>query len=222
MYTILVTNNNELFASKKERIMQRSKLVDNLHFLVYPTYDSGTETFNMKDFTVSMEYILPVSKKYKSEILTLNNEEYETESGQFMLEYIVPFDTGLTSEAGDIHVQLTFVKVDLDEEGVGTQYVRKTSECVIKVLPISAWSDIIPDEALNAIDQRLVQTQEQINELVDIAGIVVSSKADNMKLTDTTLQLTANGEDIGDAIDLNVLGDTLTDATHEGLVKVVI
>ena len=222
MYTILVTNNNELFASKKERIMQRSKLVDNLHFLVYPTYDSGTETFNMKDFTVSMEYILPVSKKYKSEILTLNNEEYETESGQFMLEYIVPFDTGLTSEAGDIHVQLTFVKVDLDEEGVGTQYVRKTSECVIKVLPISALSDIIPDEALNAIDQRLVQTQEQINELVDIAGIVVSSKADNMKLTDTTLQLTANGEDIGDAIDLNVLGDTLTDATHEGLVKVVI
>lgn len=222
MYTILVTNNNELFASKKERIMQRSKLVDNLHFLVYPTYDSGTETFNMKDFTVSMEYILPVSKKYKSEILTLNNEEYETESGQFMLEYIVPFDTGLTSEAGDIHVQLTFVKVDLDEEGVGTQYVRKTSECVIKVLPISAWSDIIPDEALNAIDQRLVQTQEQINELADIAGIVVSSKADNMKLTDTTLQLTANGEDIGDAIDLNVLGDTLTDATHEGLVKVVI
>ena len=92
MYTILVTNENELFATQKQRIMQRSNLVDNLHFLVYPTYSSGTEEFQMKDFTVYMEYLLPVSKSYKSEILTLNNEEYETESGEFMLEYIVPFD----------------------------------------------------------------------------------------------------------------------------------
>lgn len=222
MYTILVTNDNELFASKKERIMQRSKLVNNLHFLVYPTYDSGTETFDMKDFTATMEYVLPVSKKYKSETLTLNNEEYETESGQFMLEYVVPFDTGLTSEAGDIEVQLTFTKIDLDSEGQDTQYVRKTGTCKITILPLSAWSDIIPDEALNAIDQRILKTQAQIDELADLAGIVSSTKADNISLTDTTLQLTANGENIGDAIDLNELGDVLTDATHEGLVKVVI
>lgn len=222
MYTILVTNDNELFATQKQRIMQRSKLMDNLHFLVYPTYESGTQTFDMKDFAVNMEYILPVSKKYKSEILTLNNEEYETESGQFMLEYVVPFDTGLTNEAGDIEVQLTFTKVELDDEGVNTQYVRKTSTCKVTVLPLSAWSDIVPDEALSAIDQRIVQTQAQINELADIANILDMTKADNMKLTDTTLQLTAKGEDIGDGIDLNDLGDVLTDATKEGLVKVVI
>ena len=222
MYTILVTNENELFATQKQRIMQRSNLVDNLHFLVYPTYSSGIEEFQMKDFTVYMEYLLPVSKSYKSEILTLNNEEYETESGEFMLEYIVPFDTGLTSEAGDIEVQLTFIKVELDEEGVNSQYVRKTTPCTIKILPLSAWSDIVPDEALNAVDQRLVATQAQINELADLAGIVSATKADNIALTDTTLQLTANGENIGNAIDLNELGDTLTDATHEGLVKVVI
>lgn len=222
MYTILVTNDNELFATQKQRIMQRSKLVNNLHFLVYPTYDSGTETFDMKDFTATMEYLLPVSKKYKSEELTLNNEEYETESGQFMLEYIVPFDTGMTAEAGDIEVQLTFTKLVLDENGNDTQYVRKTNTAFITVLPISAWSDVIPDEALTAIDQRIIRTQAQINELADLAGIVATSKADNITLTDTTLQLTANGEEIGNAIDLNELGDTLTDATHEGLVKVVI
>ncbi len=222
MYTILVTNENELFATQKQRIIQRSKLVDNLHFLVFPTYESGTETFNMKDFTATLEYILPVSKKYKSETLVLNNEEYETESGQFMLEYLVPFDTALTNEAGDIEVQLTFTKVVLNEEGVNTQYVRKTSTCKITILSLSAWSDIVPDEALTAIDQRILQTQAQINELADIAEVLDMTKADNMKLTDTTLQLTAKGDDIGDAIDLNELGDVLTDATKEGLVKVVI
>ena len=75
---------------------------------------------------------------------------------------------------------------------------------------------------MTAIDQRIVATQTQINELVDIADNLDMTKADNMKLTNTTLQLTANGEDIGDGIDLNELGDVLTDATTEGLVKVVI
>ena len=222
VYTILVTNDNELFATQKQRIMQRSKLVNNLHFLVYPTYDSGTETFDMKEFNATMEYLLPVSKKYKTETLTLNNEEYETESGQFMLEYIVPFDTGLTAEAGDIEVQLTFTKLVLDEEGNDTQYVRKTNTAFITILPLTAWSDIVPDEALNSIDQRILRVQAQIDELADVAGTISISKADNITLTDTTLQLTANGEDIGNAIDLNDLGDTLTDATKEGLVKVVI
>ena len=222
MYTILVTNDNELMVTQKQRIMQRSSLVNNLHILVYPIYSTGTEEYDMTEFTATMEYILPVSKRYKSEVLTLSEERYETESGEFMLEYLIPFDTGLTSEAGDIELQLTFVKVELDEEGVGSQYVRKTNTCTVKVLPISAWSDIVPDEALTAIDQRIVATQAQINELADLAGNLSVTKADNMVLTDTTLQLTANGEDIGNAIDLNDLGDTLTDATKEGLVKVVI
>ena len=222
MYTILVTNENELIATQKQRIMQRSSLIDNLHFLVYPTYNSGTEEFDMTEFSATVEYLLPVSKQYKSEALTLSPEKYETESGEFMLEYLVPFDTGLTAEAGDIEMQLTFIKVEMDEEGNGSQYVRKTSTCTVKILPISAWSDIIPDSALNAIDQRIVATQAQINELADLAGNLSVTKADNITLTDTTLQLTANGEDIGNAIDLNDLGDSLTDATKEGLVKVVI
>lgn len=222
MYTILVTNDNELVATTKKRIMQRSKLVDNLHFLVYPTYDSGTEEYDMSEFTATMEFLLPVSKGYKSETLTLSEEHYETESGEFMLEYLVPFDTSLTAEAGDIEVQLTFIKLIMDEEGHDTQYVRKTSTCVIKVLPISAWSDIIPDSALSAIDQRIIQTQAQIDELADLAGTISISKADNITLTDTTLQLTSNGENIGNAIDLNNLGDSLSEATEEGLIKVII
>ena len=62
MYTILVNDDNTLTTSIRERIMQRSKLVDSLHFLVYPTYKG----LDMTDFTVTMEYILPVSKEYVS------------------------------------------------------------------------------------------------------------------------------------------------------------
>ena len=38
MYTILATDDNELRVTVKERIMQRSKMVDSFHFLVKPMY----------------------------------------------------------------------------------------------------------------------------------------------------------------------------------------
>ena len=63
--TALVNDNNEIITTVRERIMQRSKLVDNLHILVNPMY----KEHNMSDFTVMMEYMLPVSKEYCSEIL---------------------------------------------------------------------------------------------------------------------------------------------------------
>ena len=103
MYTILVNDDNTLTTSVRERIMQRSKLVDSLHFLCPQTY----KELDMADFTVTLEYILPVSREYKTEELVKSDELYKE-----MLEYKLPFDTDLTKEAGEIEVKLTFSKVD--------------------------------------------------------------------------------------------------------------
>ena len=73
MYTILVNNDNTLVTSIKERIMQRSKLVDSLHFLADTIY----KDIDMTDFTVTLEYVLPVSKEYKTEILVRSEELYK-------------------------------------------------------------------------------------------------------------------------------------------------
>ena len=158
MYTILVNDDNTLTTSVRERIMQRSKLVDSLHFLVSPTYKG----LDMTDFTVTMEYILPVSKEYVSEVLVKSEELYKE-----MLEYKLPFDTDLTKEAGEIEVKLTFSKVDLDEDGNDVQYVRKISATSITIVPIESWCDIIPDKALDAIDQRIIKTDAQIKALLE-------------------------------------------------------
>lgn len=203
MYTILVGESNELVTSVKERIMQRSKLVDNLHFLVDPIYKG----IDMTDFTVMMEYILPVSREYKSEVLVKSDELYKEK-----LEYKLPFDTCLTKEAGDIEVQLTFVKVSLDADGNNIQQVRKTSPTTIKILPISAWSDIIADSALGAIDQRLIQAESMIHAFDDMLQYMDDNKADNIIYNEEEnyIQLTANGEPIGDKITLNAVGTNVT------------
>ena len=223
MYTILVTNDNELRVTVKERIMQRSKLVDSFHFLIDQLYK---DNIDMSEFTVTMEYVLPVSKKYVTEtlVLALDEEEKPALYMENKLEYKLKFDTNLTAEAGNIELQLTFTKTELDEEGNSTQYVRKTSPCNITIVPITAWSDIIPDSALTVLDQKILKIDEQIQALAESAVLYTNDKADNIVLDTETheIYLTANGEPLGDRISIDELGDSLVETESDGLIQVII
>lgn len=210
MYTILVTDDNTLNTSIRERIIQRSNLVDNLHFLTTPLYKNEID---MTDFTVNLEYILPVSKQYKTEILTKSEDLYKDE----YLEYILPFDTKITSEVGDVELQLTFIKADMDADGNSIQYVRKTSPTTIKILPIAKWSDIIPDEALNAIDQKLLAIDARINQVAGIEEALESVVPDDLALSDdNVLQLSVKGTPTGNGVEIYVPDDD-EDSVSDGI-----
>lgn len=192
MYTFLIGDDNTLTASVTERIMERSKMVDNMHFLADQIY----KDVNMSDFTVMLEYVLPISKKYKTEFLKKSENLYKNK-----LEYLLPFDTNLTSEAGDIEIQLTFTKVEMNSEGKITQYVRKVGPGIVHIIPISKWSDIIPDEALSTLDQRIIALEALNKAMTDRFNINLDNKADNLMYDDEhRIQLTSNGKPIGNAI----------------------
>ena len=200
MYTILVTDEHELQTTQRERIMQRSKLVDKLHFLVPPTY----EDLDMSQMLVCMEYLTPVGKKYETEILVKSEELYKDH-----LEYKLPFDTKLTNEPGELELQLTFAEALMDADGVINQPVRKTEPTTITITPIAAWADIIPDSALSALDQRLIMLNAQMKGLSDLADSMANTKADNLLYDDkeATLQLTSDGVGIGNKVSVKDILD---------------
>lgn len=200
MYVLLVNEDNTISTTKRERIMQRSKCVDNLMFLVSPIY----KEIDMANATVTLEYLKPVSHRYKTEILVLSDEMYKDH-----LKYILPFDTELTDEAGSIEMQLTFTLVDLDADGKEYQYVRKTSKTVVPIVPITAWSDIIPDSALSALDQRLIKLDAQTKGLEAYAEYLSQTQVDNLRYDDIseTLQLTSNGNTVGDKVSVRDMLD---------------
>ena len=206
MYTILVNDDDTLYGSHKERIMQRSKLVDTLVFVVNPIYRN---TYDMTNASVMLEYVLPISRKYDTINLVLSEERY----GDGYLQYKLPFDTNLTSESGRLELQLTFAYVELDETGKGIQRVRKTTPTVIEIIPISAWSDIIPDSALSALDQRLIKLDAQMRAIDDMNQIIADNKADNIKYNEDTneLQLLSGNKEIGDKVVLKVGDESLED-----------
>lgn len=191
MYTILITESNELITSVKERILEKSKLVDTLHFLSDPVY----KNIDMSDFNVVMEYILPQSKKYMVEVLCLSEELYKNK-----LEYKLPFDTSLTKEAGEIQIQLTFTKAEMDEDGKIIQRVRHTTPTTITIIPLEAWSEMIPDEELSNVAQIFLKLDSQINDLRDIAESLDENQPNNLTYKDGYLQLSKNGNGIGDKI----------------------
>lgn len=206
-YIFLLNDDNSLTASHKEVIMQRSKLVDDVWFLVNPKYKLN----DMSLFSVTLEYVLPISKKYNAIELVKDEMGYEE-----FLKYVVPLDTNLSSEFGDIELQLTFAFVGLDADGNAVQKVRKTKTAKLHITPIAAWSDIVPDDTLTSIDQRILKLDAQIKHLNDVGITLNATKADNIKYNDgdNSLQLMSGSNEIGDKV-------TLKDCIDESGVPVV-
>ena len=119
-----------------------------------------------------------------------------------MIEYTLPFDTSLTKEPGEVEIQITFAYVEMDADGMAYQRVRKTTPTVVTIVPVPAWCDIVADEALTAIDQRLIQMSAMMNAMNDMTQVLSDTKADNLRYDEDTnvLQLLSGETEIGDKV----------------------
>jgi len=192
-YTIIVEDDNSLYGSHKEKIMQREKLFNKLWFLVAPYYKG----YDMSQCTVTMRYLLPISREFKTETLMLSEEKYEE-----YLKYVLPIDTNLTKECGDIELNLTFTMLDVDNNGDIVQRVRKTTNHILNIVRIPDWDSVVPDSALLALDQRIIKIDSQIKVINDMNSVLNDTKADNIIYDGEKLQLIANGNKIGNVIDI--------------------
>ena len=203
-YVILVGQDNSLYGSCKERIMQKEKLFNKIHFLVAPYYNG----YDMSKCTVTMRYLMPISKEFKTETLKLSDEQYKNH-----LKYILPIDTNLSKEWGDIDLNLTFTMLDVDDNGNIVQRVRKTDDHTIHITQLPDWDSIVPDSALSALDQRILKLDAQIRAIDEMNQIVADNKADNIKYNEDTneLQLLSGDKEIGNKVTLKSADASLED-----------
>lgn len=199
-YTIIVCDDNSLYGSHKRKIMQREKLFNKMWFLVPPHYNG----YDMSQCTVTMRYLLPISREYKTETLVLSDEKYEE-----YLKYVLPVDTNLTKEFGDIELNLTFTLLDVDNNGNIVQRVRKTENHILNIVQLPNWDSVIPDSALSALDQRILKQDAQIRALADLANMIDSTQVDNLVYDDKneTLQLSSRGTGIGNKVSVRDMLD---------------
>ena len=191
MYTILVNDDNTLSVTKRDRIMQKSTGFDAIRFLVNPKYKG----FDMSQCNVTLRYKTPLSQELKTETLQLASETYNG-----FLQYIIQVDSKLTHEPGDIVCNITFTLIDIDEKGNPVARVRKVNDAEITINSITDWDALVPDGLLSSLDQRIIVQEKQIKQLAEVALLLDRDKADGLKYQESTLQLTANGEPIGNQV----------------------
>lgn len=199
-YVILVNDDNSLYGSCKTKIMQREKLFNKLWFLVAPHYNG----YDMSQCTVTMRYLLPISREFVTETLELSEERYEE-----YLKYVLPIDTNLSKEWGNIELNLTFTMVDVDDNGNVVHRVRKTDNYLLNITQLPDWDSIIPDSALSALDQRIIKQSAQIKALNDLANALNDNQVDNLvyNSADDTLQLSARGAGVGNKVSVKEMID---------------
>lgn len=127
----------------------------------------------------------------------------------------------MTSEVGDIEIQLTFANTEMDSEGRITQYVRKVGPGVIHVVSINNWSDMIPDSALSSLDQRLLMMISQTKALNDQMNTVINNKADGLSYKNSVLQLLSQGNPIGNAVKLSDSSSGDPSGGQDGTIRVI-
>jgi len=201
MYTILVRPDDTLVASSVEPIYHRESLIHKLRFLVDPEYVDGDEVLDMRTYMCTLEYKTPISETYIPVLLTPSVNLYKEK-----VEYLLPIDTAITSEVGVVEMKLTWVKLEVADDGSFKERVRKTPTIGIEILPVARWGDYVADAKLDILVQAILQSQanneqmkayaEQIQQLAQYNAI---TKADNIRIDEETkvVQLESMGAPIG-------------------------
>lgn len=177
----------ELIATVKNILYQKEKLVDKIQFLFPQNYNE----LKLSECTAILKY-LDQSNIPHAEILKKDNELYKNH-----LRFVLPIDTNLTQFAGDIEIRITFSKVDMEQQ---KHYVLHTSPIVLTINPLKDYYAFVPDESLEFVDQLVGNLEAKLEATDIIAESYDKEKADNISYEDNKIQLTSNGNKIGDAI----------------------
>ena len=191
MYTILMRDDKGLVATSKAQIFQREKLVDKIQFLIPPKY----EDHGLSEYNVLLKYTDQGNIAH-AEQLTKDEELYK----ETYLRYTVDVDTNLTRFAGDVKLRLSFIKVS--EEDELHEEVLHTGEIAITVSPLSDLYQFVSDDALETLDKKIVELDTKIKTAEKLAEEYEKSKADDILIYGSKLQVSSGGTPIGTGVQL--------------------
>lgn len=194
MYPIVMNEDKDLIARHMPTIYQRESLVDELCFVFPETYHD----ISFVDATAVFKYT-DVANVAHAEMLKPESL-YENK-----ISFVLPIDTKITKFSGDVIFSITLTKIDLENN---KQYVLHTNDKTLKVLPKRNLYDFVPDESLEFVDQIVGDLNAKIQVLEKLADEFDKTKADNLLYKENQLQLTANGEPIGEPVHI-ISGDSL-------------
>ena len=223
MYTLRITDDNNVITTVKESLMEKSNCVNSIQIIINKLYK---EQIDMTDTTAYMKYVLPVTKKIKMTQLIA-----DTTTDESHILYTIPVTANISAEPGDIEVSFTFLKLVHDEESdTTTSYVRKTESGLIHITKLAQFDSYEPSEMLTELDQRILALMATAEDIKKLGHATYDNMPIDMKLDSEAKKLTlvnANGN-TGDGVGIADLSDSIAkeltgtdpDGTQDGVTHI--
>lgn len=223
MYTLRITDDNNVITTVKESLMEKSNCVNSIQIIINKLYK---EQIYMTDTTAYMKYVLPVTKKIKMTQLIA-----DTTTDESHILYTIPVTANISAEPGDIEVSFTFLKLVHDEESdTTTSYVRKTESGLIHITKLAQFDSYEPSEMLTELDQRILALMATAEDIKKLGQATYDNMPIDMKLDSEAKKLTlvnANGN-TGDGVGIADLSDSIAkeltgtdpDGTQDGITHI--
>lgn len=223
MYTLRITDDNNVITTVKESLMEKSNCVNFIQIIINKLYK---EQIDMTDTTAYMKYVLPVTKKIKMTQLIA-----DTTTDESHILYTIPVTANISAEPGDIEVSFTFLKLVHDEESdTTTSYVRKTKSGLIHITKLAQFDSYEPSEMLTELDQRILALMATAEDIKKLGQATYDNMPIDMKLDSEAKKLTlvnANGN-TGEGIGIADLSDSIAkeltgtdpDGTQDGVTHI--
>lgn len=223
MYTLRITDDNNVITTVKESLMEKSNCVNSIQIIINKLYK---EQIDMTDTTAYMKYVLPVTKKIKMTQLIA-----DTTTDESHILYTIPVTANISAEPGDIEVSFTFLKlVHDDESDTTTSYVRKTESGLIHITKLAQFDSYEPSEMLTELDQRILILMATAEDIKKLGQATYDNMPIDMKLDSEAKKLTlvnANGN-TGEGIGIADLSDSIAkeltgtdpDGTQDGVTHI--
>lgn len=223
MYTLRITDDNNVITTVKESLMEKSNCVNSIQIIINKLYK---EQIDMTDTTAYMKYVLPVTKKIKMTQLIA-----DTTTDKSHILYTIPVTANISAEPGDIEVSFTFLKLVHDEESdTTTSYVRKTESGLIHITKLAQFDSYEPSEMLTELDQRILALMATAEDIKKLGQATYDNMPIDMKLDSEAKKLTlvnANGN-TGDGVGIADLSDSIAkeltgtdpDGTQDGVTHI--
>ena len=236
---ILLKSDKSLIQTKRISVFQRENMVDLVHFLIPYNYEGmSLEPFQVTLQMIGQDTTIRAEKLERMSDGNNGYEDYEDADGnKTHMIYILPVTSTLTQFAGDITLKLTMDYVDYagqteslsDDENAPepepTHHVFNSDTTTLTVKAVADYYSIVPDESLSYINNKIAELDARQKEIEATSEIYDKTKADNIQLyiskESQCIRLMSNGKPIGDEIDLNTLGDAITEWQKDGLIKVI-
>lgn len=223
MYTLRITDDNNVITTVKESLMEKSNCVNSIQIIINKLYK---EQIDMTDTTAYMKYVLPVTKKIKMTQLIA-----DTTTDESHILYTIPVTANISAEPGDIEVSFTFLKLVHDEKSdTTTSYVRKTESGLIHITKLAQFDSYEPSEMLTELDQRILALMATAEDIKKLGQATYDNMPIDMKLDSEAKKLTlvnANGN-TGDGVGIADLSDSIAkeltgtdpDGTQDGITHI--